>query len=176
MKLPSIEVQEVMRSGTKAERKYISSQSFGDFMFFYFPDLIRCALADFHGDFFQDIEDLTSGKLREALWIAFRDSAKTTIAKMFIIWLIVHKKRKYITVTSQDKENAERILFDVVTQLKDNQRLRNDYGSLYEKSRSNDEVKQTKVSNFVSKHSRPLRRRVGVTIMGSALTAVCLTI
>ena len=39
-------------------------------------------------------------------WIAFRESAKTSYAKLFVIWLIAYKKRFYINVDSFDKEKG----------------------------------------------------------------------
>jgi hypothetical protein len=36
--------------------------------------------------------------LRELAWIMFRESAKTSIAKALIVYLIANKKRRYINV------------------------------------------------------------------------------
>ena len=82
----------------------------------------------------------------------YRESAKTTIAKLFIIWLITFKKRSYLNVDSADKENSERILFDVAYELSNNQKLIEDFGILYPRKKGIDEVKQTRINNFVTEN------------------------
>ena len=79
---------EQMLSGTKEERRFIAKESFACFAIYYFKDYFSYALAPFHYDFFQDCHDLVDNKIREVAWIAFRESGKTSIAKLFIIWLI----------------------------------------------------------------------------------------
>ena len=100
----------------------------------------------------QDCHDLRDGAIREVAWIMYRESAKTTFAKLFIIYLVCYKMRKYINVDSFDKENAERILFDIAHELTNNAKLINDFGELYSKSRVRNEVKQTRINNFVTQN------------------------
>lgn len=134
----------------KTGRVYICGQDFSMFFLYYFGSYYKYPFADFHYDFFQDIEDLMEGKYREVAWIAFRESAKTSVAKIFVLWLICYGKRRYLNVDSFDKENAERILFDVVLELQTNNLLRADFGELYNTKRSGDEATQKRVSNFVT--------------------------
>jgi phage terminase large subunit-like protein len=82
----------------------------------------------------------------------FRESAKTTLAKLFIIWLIAYQKKKYINVDSFDKENAERILFDVAFEMVNNARLKADFGQLFSKERSINDIKQNRINNFVTEN------------------------
>jgi len=138
-----------MISGTQIERKFLAENSFGLFCIYYFQEYFKYPLADYHYDFTQDAEDLTEGKIREVVWIAFRESAKTTFAKLFIIWLIATNKKRYINVDSFDKENAERILFDVAYEMVNNKRLQADFGVLFSKERSITDIKQNKINNFV---------------------------
>lgn len=140
---------EQMLSGTKEERKFIAKESFACFALFYFKNYFTYALAPFHYDFFQDCHDLVDNKIREVAWIAFRESGKTSIAKLFIIWLICTKRRNYINVDSLDKENAERILFDVAFELVNNKRLQNDFGIMFSRNKAIDEIKQNRINNFV---------------------------
>lgn len=139
-------------SGTPDERRYLCEQSFILFAIYYFQEYFKYPLAKYHYDFNQDLHDLVDGTIRECAWIAFRESAKTTFAKLFVIWLIANNKRKYINVDSFDKENAERILFDVAFELTNNARLRADYGVLFSKERSINEVKQNRISNFITQN------------------------
>lgn len=140
---------EKMINGTPAERRFLSEHSFGLFCIYYFNQYFKYALADYHYDFFNDCHDLVDLKIKECAWIGYRESGKTSIAKLFIIWLIAHNKRKYINVDSFDKENAERILFDVAFEMVNNKRLQADYGILFSKERSINDIKQNRINNFV---------------------------
>lgn len=139
-------------NGTPQERKYLCEQSFILFAIFYFKDYFKYALAPYHYDFSQDLHDLTDGKIREVAWIAYRESAKTTFAKLFVIWLICYKKRLYINLDSFDKENSERILFDVAFELVNNKRLQADYGVMFSKERGITDIKQNRINNFVTEN------------------------
>ena len=140
---------ERMLTGTQQERTFLATESFGLFAIYYFNKYFSYALAPYHYDFFQDCHDLTDNKIREVAWIAFRESGKTSIAKLFVIWLIVTGKRKYINVDSFDKENAERILFDVAFEMVNNKRLQADFGVLFSKERGIQDIKQNRINNFV---------------------------
>lgn len=136
--------------GTKEERVYLCSNDFSLFFIYYFTAYIKYQFAQFHYGMFQDLHDLMNGKYREVAWIEFRESAKTSFAKSFITWLIVYKKRLYLNTDSFDKENAERILFDVVLELQTNQFILNDFGQLFNTKRNQDEITQKRVNNFVT--------------------------
>ena len=138
-----------MLEGTPAERKFLAEQSFGLFCIYYFSDYFKYKIAPYHYDFFQDCHDLADDKIREVAWIAFRESGKTTVAKLFIIWLIATNKRRYLNVDSFDKENAERILFDVAYEMVNNKRLQADFGVLFSKERGIADIKQNRINNFV---------------------------
>ena len=133
-----------------AVRKYACELSFPAFISYYFSDFFTYQFAPFHYQFFDDCQDLASGKIKRAAWIGFRECAKTSIAKLFLVWLIVYKKKKYINVDSYDKENSERLLFDVVLSLQTNQRLINDFGQVYNRKRTDDEATIRRVSNFIT--------------------------
>lgn len=138
--------------GTPQERKFLCEQSFGLFAIYYFSNYFKYSLAPYHYDMVQDLHDLTEGKIRECAWIMFRESAKTTFAKLYVIWLIAYKKKKYINVDSFDKENAERILFDVAFELTNNKRLIADYPTLFSKRRGIEDIKQNRINNFVTEN------------------------
>lgn len=99
---------------------------------------------------FQDVKDLMDDIYREIVWLMFRESAKTSIAKAFLAWLICYGKRRYLNVDSFDKENSERILFDVVLELQVNERIRADFGELYNVKRDASEATQKRVNNFIT--------------------------
>ena len=141
-----------MIAGTKEERVFLAEHSFGLFCIYYFSNYFKYALAPYHYDFFQDCHDLVDNKIREVAWIAFRESGKTSIAKLFVIWIICYKKRGYLNVDSFDKENSERILFDVAFELVNNLRVQADFGVLFARARGIDEIKQNRISNFVTEN------------------------
>lgn len=147
--MPTKEALKKMLEGTPEERKFLAEHSFGLFCVYYFKDYFKYSLADYHYDFFQDCHDLADNKIREVAWIAFRESGKTSIAKLFVIWLIATRKRKYINLDSFDKENAERILFDVAFEMTNNKRLQADFGVLFSKERGIKDIKQNRINNFV---------------------------
>lgn len=141
-----------MLEGTKEERTFLAKNSFGLFCLYYFNHYFKYSLAQYHYDFFQDCHDLADNKIREVAWIAFRESGKTSIAKLFVIWLVATNKRKYINIDSFDKENAERILFDVAFEMVNNRRLQSDFGILFSKERGIKDIKQNRINNFVTEN------------------------
>jgi len=143
------EALDTMISGTQNERRYLASNSFALFALYYFQDYFTYKLAPYHYDFFDDCQDLVSNKIREVAWIAFRESGKTSIAKLFVIWMVATKKRHYINLDSFDRENAERILFDCAYEMVNNARLKNDFGILFSKERGIQDIKQNRINNFV---------------------------
>ena len=138
--------------GTRDERVFLCEHSFMLFALYYFQEYFKYKPAQYHHEMNKDLHDLLDGKVREVAWIMFRESAKTTLAKLFVIWLICYEKKRYINVDSFDKENAERILFDVAYELTNNKRLRQDYGIMFSKERSINDVKQNRINNFVTEN------------------------
>lgn len=120
------------------------------FFVYYHSEYVKYAFADFHLDMFGDIDDMLANNIREVAWIIFRESAKTSIAKILVEYLIATKKKEYINIDSFDKANAEAILFDIAGSLSQNPRLVEDYGKLYTKKRSQDEMKISRLGKFLT--------------------------
>lgn len=136
--------------GTRDERMYLCSKDFALFFCYYFVDYIKYPFAQFHYEMFEDLNDLLNGNIKELAWVGFRECAKTAITKGFLAYIICYKRRMYPNWDCFDKENAERALFDTVTELQTNLRLRADFGELFNASRNPDEVQQKRVTNFVT--------------------------
>ena len=130
-----------------AERMYICEKEPLYFFIYYFSQYLTFPLADFHYDFFEDIKGLTDNRLDSVAWIAFRESSKSTLAKLaLIVWAICFEKKHYINVDSFMKENSEAFLFDVAIALQTNELILRDFGNLYfGDSRNQDGRKQSKV-------------------------------
>ena len=137
-------------SATPQERRYLVSNNFALFFCYYYIDYIKYPFADFHYEMFEDVQKLIDGTYRECAWVMYRESAKTSIAKGFITWLIATEKKKYVNVDSFDKENAERMLFDAILELQKNPRILQDFGELYNVKRNSEELTQKKISNFLT--------------------------
>lgn len=135
-------------------RKVASEKSFLVFILYYFPNYVNYRLAEYHYAMEEDLFDLLKReKIREVLWVMYRESGKTTFLKLFIIWMIIFKKKHYINVDSFDKENAERILFDVVYELTNNKLLERDFGIFFSRKKENlDEIKKNTINNFVTQN------------------------
>jgi phage terminase large subunit-like protein len=140
-------------SATSSERKYLLENDFLLWFCYYYIDYLKYDFAPFHYDMFNDLQDLVSGKLREVAFVMFRESAKTSIAKGFITWIICTHKYNYVNVDSFDKENAERMLFDAILELQRNPRILSDYGELYNVRRNAEELTQKKISNFLTNNN-----------------------
>ncbi len=153
-------VWDIVQNGTPAQRKYICGKSFPYFVFYYFNDYCTYKMAPFHWEFFDDVEKLTSGELRDVLWIAFRESAKTTLAKFYVLWCICYRKKKYIAWDSYDGTNGESALFDIALNLQINKKILRDFGRLYRKRKKHqtkeeeeeDGPKIKRIGNFITEN------------------------
>lgn len=144
---------DIIENGTKEERLYICEREPVYFAIYYFTEFFKYPIAPFHYEFYDDIKRMEAGELNEAAWIAFRESAKTSIAKVALaVHAICFKKKKYINWDSYDKGNAEAALFDIVVALQTNQRIIADFGQLYFKDKSDKESTMKRVSNFLTQN------------------------
>ena len=139
-----------MKKMSREDRVIIAESDFILFFAHYLPHYVEYKFAPFHFDMAVDIHDLIDGTIKELSWIAYRESGKTSFAKGLLLYLICFHLDEYINVDSYDKENAERILFDVVWELQTNKRILDDFGQLYNAPRSKDQISQKRVSNFVT--------------------------
>lgn len=133
-------------------RKFLCEQSLLMFAIYYFTEYFTYETADFHYDLFSDFEDLVAGIIpsNSAIWVTFAEGAKTSIAKIGLTWIACYGKKKYVNVDSNDGENAERILFDVVINLQTNPLIVQDFGHIYNAPRSKSEATVKRISNFIT--------------------------
>lgn len=143
-----------------ASRRYLAEKAAIYHAIAYHPEFFKYPFAPFHYELFADFEELCDGTLKEAAWIMFRESAKTSIAKLCLEWAIVHGKRRYVNWDSFDKENAEQALFDVSLWLQTNGLLIADYGQLYFRSKDDYSSKMKRVGNFITEAHTRIRNGV----------------
>jgi len=165
-------IKDIVVNGTKEQRVYACSKSFAAFAAYYFTEYFTYPPAPFHWDFYKDCHKLVDGRLKEAAWIGFRECAKTSVAKMFIVWCILYRKKKYINYDSYDKSNSEAALFDIAVALQTNKKILRDFGQIYFPSKQGKEKKEAKVKrigNFITENKvkveafstqEPIRGRV----------------
>lgn len=137
-------------TGSASERHAIFDQCFLAFALYYFPDYFKHGLAPFHNDFADDLDNLSNGVDSEDVWVGFKESGKTTFAKMWIVYLIAFKKKHYINIDSADGKNAAELAFETALELQTNKRIINDFGQLFTEQRTDEEKKMKKVSSFIT--------------------------
>ncbi len=137
-------------NATREQRIFATSNDFIAFFTHYLLHYVKSPFAEFHYEMAQDLKDLVSGKIRELGWFMFRESAKTSLAKGFLIWCIANRKFEYINIDSHDKANSGRFLFDVVLELQTNKRLKDDFGELFNTKRRDEEKTQKSISDFLT--------------------------
>ena len=141
---------ERLKGLTRDQRVAVCKGNFALFSAYYFPHTKVHPFAWFHYMFFDSFFDLLNGLLLELLLLAFRESAKTSLVKELIVYLICYNLEDYIVWDSYDGGNSKRALFDIVVELQTNKRLKEDFGELYNAKRSQDEVTQKSVSEFIT--------------------------
>ncbi len=135
---------------SRAERIAETKNDFLLYFVYYLPHYVQYRFAPFHYEMAQDVHDLIDGTIRELAWIQHRESAKTSLAKALFLYLICYDIDDYPNVDSYEKENAERILYDVVWELQTNERIIADFGEIYNAQRTKDQISQKRVSNFIT--------------------------
>jgi hypothetical protein len=145
-------VWEVIIKGTPDERKYICSESKLYFFLYYFSEYFTYQLAPFHYEMVNDLEELDQGLFHYLMWCMFRESAKTSIAKMDVVHKIAYEKKHYINWDSFDKSNAESALFDITQILQTNDKFISDFGQLFYEPKATELKKSTvkRLNNFVT--------------------------
>ena len=135
----------------KDKRIYACENSLYLFSLVYFTKYHHFIAPEFHKEMYKDLkfEDKTG-----IIWEMFRESAKTTLAKIGIIHKIVYKKKHFITWTSFDQKKAEGNLFDVALELQTNDKIIADFGQLfYEQKLEQRQSTKKSIGEFITANS-----------------------
>ena len=135
-------------SGHRNERVYICEQEFAAFAMYYFAEFFTYKIPGFQWLMYKALNEFTRGKFKFLLWVMFRESAKTTIAKIYVVYVICYRKKRFVNWDAYDKGNAEAALFDIATWLQTNSRLLNDFGQLFYEESSRDAVRYAKMKRI----------------------------
>ena len=99
------------------------------FSLYYFAKFHSYTMPDFHKQMYEDL--LYSNQTTGLLWVMFRESAKTSLAKMKVIHNICYNKRKFQIWASFDERTAKSNAYDIALELQTNERIIDDFGQLY---------------------------------------------
>lgn len=136
-------------------RKKVCKHSFFLFVAFYFPQLFKFKIPDFHKLWYQMLmfrDPKTSKRFKFLVLMAFRDSAKTSLAKIKIIYNICYKRKRLISYVCFEKDKSGEALFDIATWLQTNKKLIKDFGMLYKPMDGSGKGRpeQKSIGNFVT--------------------------
>jgi len=112
-------------------RAELARNSHEFFFSFYFPHYIKYPSAPFHKDIFTLTED---DKIKSAVIIAFRGSAKSTIMTLsYPLWSIMgNQQKKFIIIIGRTQQQARLHFINIKQELESNQLLKNDLGPFQE--------------------------------------------
>jgi len=113
-----------------SSRKVACEDNLWLFSLYYFTDYHHYTMPRFHKDMYDDLAAMNKD-LVGAVWEAYRESAKTTLAKIKLIHNVVYRKKFFNIWSSFDQKKAEANLFDVALQLQTNPRIIEDFGQLF---------------------------------------------
>ena len=132
----------------KETRKYLCEKSLMYFSIYYFTKYHFFKMPDFHKDWYKD---LSFNNLTGLILVTFRESGKTSLAKIKIIHNICYAKKKFIIWTSYDQTKAEANLYDVALELQTNKKIIADFGNLFFEEKSIEKfTKKKSIGEFIT--------------------------
>jgi predicted phage terminase large subunit-like protein len=97
------------------------------FAVLYFPHYFKNRVPQFHVDIY---EHLQNDDVRQFEVIAFRGSAKSTIASLiYPIWCAIFKKKNFIILCSDTHIQAKQIISNLIFELEHNEHIIRDFGT-----------------------------------------------
>ena len=139
-------------------RKKLGEKSLFFFALGYFPQLFKFKVPTFHKKWykllrFYGVDERIDEKkfFTFLILLGFRDSAKTTLAKIKLVRDICYKRKKLISYVCYEKEKSGEALFDIATWLQTNQLIIHDFGNLFESAEYDNKRPEKKtINNFVT--------------------------
>lgn len=135
-------------------RRAMGAQSTFGFVISYFPQLFKFEIPNFHWRWYELLnffDPKSESYFTYLILVAFRDSAKTTLAKIKIVRDICYKRKKLIGYICYEKDKSGEALFDIATWLQTNKLILNDFGDLFQSAEYDDKRPEKKtINNFVT--------------------------
>jgi len=126
--MPFITDQDWKHLKNPSERIELCRRSFKHFFFYYFAKYMHCATPMFHYQMFLDAH---FEGYRYLMWMMFRDSGKTAIARALVVWWIVYKQKRNIGWVGYDLKKASKNARAIANELQANALIIRDFGQLY---------------------------------------------
>lgn len=119
----------------------------------YFRHMFKFKIPEFHKIWyslmsFRDPE--TRDRFKYLILCGFRESAKTSMAKIKIVHDICYRRKRLIGYVCYEKEASGEALFDVVTWLTTNKRIIGDFGNLFDGESMDKRPEKKTMTNFVT--------------------------
>lgn len=106
---------------------------------------------DFHKELTDYLDEYRHNPTKRIAWSVPRGHAKSTyLSNMYPIYNIVYNMRKFIVVLSETHDGSRQFTDYVNNQLKDNEKLREDFGELMSDGRDN---KKDNADKFITKNN-----------------------
>src|SRR3990167_3825576 len=127
MSLDKKEIKKILNS--QKLRKVLTYESHLWFFNVYLSHYVKYETASFQRELFQITED---EKIKRAVIVAFRGSAKSTIFSLsYPMWAILGKKqKKFVVLLGQTNQQVKLILNNIKREFETNELLRRDFGRL----------------------------------------------
>ena len=146
-------------------RKAVCEKSLYYFAVIYFPHFFKSLVPDFHRRWYKLFKFLDPGTKQRFTFLilmAFRESAKTSLAKIKIVHDICYERKKLISYVCYEKDASKAALYDIAVWLQTNKLLIEDFGQLfYSKDIENKQAQQKSIGNFVTSN--------GVRVMAKSI-------
>jgi len=113
-----------------AEREARRKQAPQDFRFFcetYFPHLLKFKPSKFHEWFFASAQEWSEAPGAKVEIAAPRGNAKTTLARMYVLWRLVRQDTNFVIFISDTVDQAQESLELIKIELEENPRLLRDF-------------------------------------------------
>ncbi len=119
----------------KKVRIAITTKSHWYFFHFYFAHYVKYPIAPFHEEIFSILDN---EKIKLAVVVAFRGSAKSTLITMsYVLWSILGvQQKKFIVICGQTDQKARQYLVNIKNELLNNELLKKDLGPFEEEKNS----------------------------------------
>jgi hypothetical protein len=156
-------IKEILLDGTNEEKKFLfgfDNKTTNEIILKKFKIFGRGLYPRYFGDKSAPFHDgmvsnyIKSYRGEKYLNIAFRGSAKTSLAKLFLVFVLLNDKdefRKYIKVLTKDGKNSKQIVTDVYNLMIE---VKDVYGDVFEKE--GDTKREETMGSFTMKNGRKL--------------------
>jgi len=125
-------MQKIDKETKKSAVRTIFTKDILEFAKFFLPHHLRLKSPKFHDEIVKLISDETNSRVAIA---APRSHAKSTIVDLvYLLWVVVHKKAKYVLLISDTYTQATAFLDALKAELEGNDKLKAMYGDMTSKN------------------------------------------